>query len=311
MGQGLAVRGEEVQQARPVGGELAARRRAASVRRHGAPLQEKMEAGAGQDPVLPCRTGTPARSGAGFPTWSILRCSTPPTTRQRPPPGWKPASPRRATAHEHRSPHHDLERRRRRGPEQRHRGRRRHDDGTAPPPRRRSGSSPTAYASSSARPTERKRPGTGAPPRARAPSSRRGFVAPCASRRSREAPTSTSSMPRTATSTAATPRSSTTCSPPNRGPRPWKSCPCRHRASLPAMIRSATSRARSTGTANPMPIDPGTARAEGRDGRVHADDLAGQVHERSSGVAGVDRGVRLDDPLGGAAAAGSPRGPRR
>jgi hypothetical protein len=46
--------------------------------------------------------------------------------------------------------------------------------------------------------------------------------------------------------------------------------------------------------AKPMPLnDPGT----GSDGRVHADDFTAQVHQRSAAVAGVDRGIDLDEVL--------------
>ena len=60
---------------------------------------------------------------------------------------------------------------------------------------------------------------------------------------------------------------------------------------------------RSTGMAKPMPMLPERGGAQGGDGGVDADYLAGGVDERAAGVAGVDRGVGLDRGLAGAVVA--------
>ena len=60
-------------------------------------------------------------------------------------------------------------------------------------------------------------------------------------------------------------------------------------SSLPATACSMIGWAMLIGIAKPMPF------AVRGDGRVDADDVAGRVEQRPAGVAGVDRGVGLDE----------------
>ena len=72
--------------------------------------------------------------------------------------------------------------------------------------------------------------------------------------------------------------------------RPWVAAPF-------SMISSAMRLARFDGTAKPTPMLPASVRrAAGREDRdVDADELALGVEQRAARVAGVDRGIRLDD----------------